>query len=77
MRINNLYRLFQVDNAERDDQLRLPLADTVPPGPGDPITTIHLLDLYDRRGRRYELLVHQDPRTRCVLSYCLRCHSMH
>lgn len=77
MRINHLPRLLPLDNVEGDDQLRLPFADQVPPGPGGPITTVHELDVHDRRGRSYELLVRQDPLTRCVLAYCIRYRLAH
>jgi hypothetical protein len=77
MRINHLPRPLNFDNFEGNHQLRLPFADPMPQGPGGPVTTVHELDVCDRRGRSYELLVSQDPRTRCVLSYRIRYCPVH
>lgn len=61
-----------------NDQLSFPF-DLPEPDPSSRLhTTRHLLaDLSDRRGRRYELTVHQDPHTTAVLSYCLHPVTVH
>jgi len=73
-----LTALPPLDEAEEDEQLSLPLEDlAAPPQLARPITTVHALDVSDRRRRPYELVVHQDPLTRCVLAYCLRYRPAH
>lgn len=74
MRDNNLLPPIQVSD---DYQLSLPFNDEMPPPERQPSTTRMVLDLRDRRGRAYELIVRQDPLTRCVLSYCLRPITVH
>jgi transposase InsO family protein len=60
------------------DQLRLNFAGSPAPdpslGPDSTLTSVHELDLRDRRGRRYLLTVHQDRLSRCVLAYRLHRH---
>lgn len=59
------------------DQLSLPFDLPEPNREPQLITTRHLLDLKDRRARRYEVTVHQDPHNLMVLSYCLRPVTLH
>jgi hypothetical protein len=78
MKATSLTALPPLDESEGDEQLRLPLEDlATPPQQARPITTVHALDVSDRRRRPYELVVHQDPVTRCVLAYCLRYRPSH
>lgn len=78
MKLNSLSRLLPIDNFDPDLQRCLPFQDLAGPSrPAMPIKTVHELDVYDRHGRGYELVVHQDPRTRCVLTYCLRYRPTH
>ena len=56
--------------ASDDEQRPLPL-DDMPPFNPTPITTHLVVDINDRHGRGYELVVHQDPFTRHVLAYRL------
>jgi hypothetical protein len=76
MDLPDLYRpTIPAELLGKTDQLRLTFCD----GPsddsrGDPpstISSVHALDLTDRRGRYYVLTVHQDRLRRVVLSYHL------
>ena len=72
MRINNL-RSIPVARFDEEDQLALPFADHLPPPPRPPICHRQIVELGNgRRGRAYELVVHQDPATLDVLAYSLR-----
>jgi hypothetical protein len=71
---NNDLPYSPLDFSDADAQLRFPfdkpieaIADDQPP-----IRSVHPLDLVDRHGRRYEMVVHQSPNTGVVLAYCLR-----
>lgn len=73
MRNNNLpYRPLNFSDA--DAQLRFPFDEPIETIEDDqpPISSVYPLDLIDRHGRRYELVVHQSPKTGMVLAYCLR-----
>lgn len=73
MRFNNLdFRPLNFSDA--DDQLRLPFDDpgNQPPTDQSPITSVHKVDVADRYGRSYEVVVHQSPDSGIVLAYCLR-----
>ncbi len=77
MKPHRLPLLPPPDDFGGDDQLRLSFDEPSPPGLGEPITSVHELDVYDRHGRGYELLIRQDPLTRCVLAYGIRYRPAH
>ena len=73
MRFNNLaLRPLNFDDA--DEQLRLPFDEpsNLPPTDLEPVTSVHPVDVTDRYGRRYEIVVHQAPDSGVVLAYRLR-----
>lgn len=55
-----------------DDQIPLPFAEELPPPDTFVKTTRQVVNIGDRRGRAYELTVHQDRRSLMVLAYSLR-----
>ena len=73
MRFNTLpFRPLNFNDA--DEQLRLPFDESsnLPPTDLEPVTSVHPVDLTDRYGRRYEIVVHQSADSGVVLAYCLR-----
>jgi hypothetical protein len=76
---NNKLTTRPLNFSHADDQLRFPFTemDEVRGEAALPLTSVHLTEVADRFGRRYELVVHQSPRTGAVLAYCLRPTRLH
>lgn len=70
MLLNNL-RNRPATDFDEEDQLTLPFADYLPPPPRPPITHRQIMEFGGDRKRAYELIVHLDPWTQCVLAYRL------